>query len=266
MVKFNYIGMEMPLDEVVGRLLQSRVKMFDGKRQIDYIRFLCHGNADKLRMALNTIDEAVKRWDEQFFISRYDKLEISMSQAEMDDLFWTERLYLESGKTALTADYLYDEIARYGFIDGEHNRAVDTAWYFGDLEFLRTQWEDAVLEQIRALRDVVCDQLTATSGTAQNSPQTPRRPLKRVEDYPEVFGMDVCCQLTGYSKDTIYKLTAKNEIPCYRAGKNGRKLSFKRGEIVEWVLNRRQETQGEFIERMEEGLAERLRGAKSQFL
>ena len=100
----------------------------------------------------------------------------------------------------------------------------------------------------------------------QDGQQKTNRPLKRMEDYPDVFGMDICCQLTGYSKDTIYKLTAKNEIPCYRAGENGRKLTFRREEIVEWILNRRQETNREFIERMDGQLAARMRNSKNLLL
>ena len=38
-----------------------------------------------------------------------------------------------------------------------------------------------------------------------------------MEDYPEVFGIDICSELIGQSKHTIYKLTSHKEIPCYRA-------------------------------------------------
>lgn len=136
----------------------------------------------------------------------------------------------------------------------------------GDWDFLYFQWEDTVLEQIRHLREIACDMLATASEYMQNKPQTTNRPLKRIEDYPEVFGMDICCLLTGYSKDTIYKLTAKNGIPFYRAGENGRKLTFRREEVVEWILSRRQETKGEFIRRMDGQLAARMQSSKNLLL
>ena len=75
--------------------------------------------------------------------------------------------------------------------------------------------------------------------------------------YPEVFGIDVCCKITGYKKNTIYKLTAKNEIPYFRPGNNGRKLMFRREEVLEWMTARRQETTEEFVNNMDELLAVR---------
>ena len=57
----------------------------------------------------------------------------------------------------------------------------------------------------------------------------------------------------------IYKWTRTREIPCHRSGTNGRKLVFKRDEIVAWMTARKQETKDEFIKRMESQLAARLR-------
>ena len=91
----------------------------------------------------------------------------------------------------------------------------------------------------------------------KNEQQKNNRPLKRIEDYPEVFGVDLCCELTGYAKHTIYKWTRTKEIPCHRSGANGRKLVFKRDEIVEWLTARKQETKDEFIKRKESELASR---------
>lgn len=88
--------------------------------------------------------------------------------------------------------------------------------------------------------------------------QKNNRPLKRMEDYPEVFGIDICSELIGQSKHTIYKLTSHKEIPCYRA-ESGRILRFRRDEIIAWMIAKRQETKQEFIESMELGFAARLR-------
>ena len=74
-----------------------------------------------------------------------------------------------------------------------------------------------------------------------------------------MFDITLYCELTNYAKDTIYKWTRTREIPCHRSGTNGRKLVFKRDEIVTWMTARKQETKDEFIKRMESQLAARLR-------
>lgn len=253
------IGLDTPLADAVNKLFKREVKSFDIAHQLRYIQYLCCGNVDKLRQALDEIDKAVEDWKGRYFMSEYKrKWETDMDKEESDDIFFAERQYRESGKTELTADFLYNEIERYGFIDEQHCRAVETAWHFGDLEFLRTQWEDSVLEQIRSLRGIITDILVTAPEPPRDRVQMTNRPLKKIEDYPEIFNLEICCELTGYSKNTIYKLTSKNEIPCSRAGKNGRLLKFKRDEIVEWMLAQRQETKDEFIKRMGEELASRL--------
>ena len=78
-----------------------------------------------------------------------------------------------------------------------------------------------------------------------------------MKDYPEVFGIDVCCKITGYKKNTIYKLTAKNMIPHFRPVNDGRKLMFRREEILAWMIARRRETTEEFINSMDVRLAAR---------
>lgn len=86
----------------------------------------------------------------------------------------------------------------------------------------------------------------STNDTRNRTTERQREP-KRIEDYPEVFDITLCCELTNYAKDTIYKWTRTREIPCHRSGTNGRKLVFKRDEIVAWMTARKQETKDEFI-------------------
>lgn len=57
---FSYIGIGTPLPEAIDRLLHGRVKIFNHRRQTDYIRSLCYGNVEKLHQILHTIDEAVQ--------------------------------------------------------------------------------------------------------------------------------------------------------------------------------------------------------------
>ena len=127
------------------------------------------------------------------------------------------------------------------------------------MEFLQQQWEYYALAQIRSLRAVIVSMLGTVPTTPETEPQNTKREPKRIEDYPEVFDITLCCELTNYAKDTIYKWTRTREIPCHRSGTNGRKLEFKRDEIVAWMTARKQEPKEEFIKRIESQLAARLR-------
>ena len=113
------------------------------------------------------------------------------------------------------------------------------------------------LGQIRALRAAIRDALKFVSPKQCNEVQNANRPQKQLTEYPEVFGMEVCCEITGYAKSTIYKLTSKNDLPCFHPGNKGRILMFRREEILAWMTARRQETNDEFITRMDERLAAR---------
>ena len=256
-MKINFISSTTPLDEAIGKLLQRRINMFTPVRQTSYIQSLCNGDKDKLQQELVKIDNAISEWQDKYYISECRYINYNMNNTEIEDACITDKLYNEEGKIELTADFLYGEIKKYGFINELHHTAIETACYFNDLIFLRSQWEDVVLEQIRSLRNIIKDMLDTCQPKIQNGQKKSNRSLKRIEDYPEVFDLDTCCSFTGYSKNSIYKLTAKNEIPFFRAGENGRKLIFKREEITEWILKRRQETKEEFIERMDGHLAAR---------
>lgn len=65
--------------------------------------------------------------------------------------------------------------------------------------------------------------------------------LSRLDDIEEkirlgnadTYTTDDLVKVLGISKAEIYRLTAKNEIPCHRP--TGRRLMFKRKEINRWV-------------------------------
>lgn len=65
--------------------------------------------------------------------------------------------------------------------------------------------------------------------------------LKRLDDIEEkirlcnadTYTTDDMVKVLGMSKAEIYRLTAKNQIPCHRP--TGRRLIFKRKEINRWV-------------------------------
>lgn len=257
-----FITTNMPLGGLIDKSLKGEARFTHQEWLRTYIKRLTNGNKTKLQQALNEVDVAISQWRDSYFISTYEEKlaaarqgKLNVDSQELEDTYNEEAYLQKDGKTGLVADFLYDSIAKYGFINEHHRDAIENAWLFHDMEFLRTQWEYSALAQIRSLREVICSMLGVVSTAVVNEQQTANRPLKRIEDYPDVFGIELCCELTGYAKDTIYKWTRTREIPCHRSGTNGRKLVFKRNEIVEWMTARKQETKEEFIKRMETELA-----------
>ena len=59
--------------------------------------------------------------------------------------------------------------------------------------------------------------------------------LPNAEPVPELMDTAEVAKLTGYSKQTIYQLTSTRQIPFHRPAHGGRKLVFKRSEILEWM-------------------------------
>lgn len=52
------------------------------------------------------------------------------------------------------------------------------------------------------------------------------------EQREDLIDLNEVCRLTRRAKPTIYRMTSRGEIPCY---KNGKKLYFFRGEIMAWI-------------------------------
>ena len=59
--------------------------------------------------------------------------------------------------------------------------------------------------------------------------------LPNAEPVPELMDTAEVAKLTGYSKQTIYQLTSTRQIPFHRPAHGGRKIVFKRSEILEWM-------------------------------
>ena len=226
----------MPLGGLIDKSLKGEARFAHEEWLRTYVKRLTNGNKTKLKQALNEVDEAINQWRNGFFISTYDEKlsavrqgKLNMDSQELEDVYNEETYLQKEGKTGLVADFLYNSIAQYGFINEHHRDAIESAWLFHDMESM----------------------LGTVPTTPETEPQNAKREPKRIEDYPEVFDITLCCELTNYAKDTIYKWTRTREIPCHRSGTNGRKLVFKRDEIVAWMTARKQETKDEFIKRME---------------
>ena len=52
------------------------------------------------------------------------------------------------------------------------------------------------------------------------------------EQREDLIDLNEVCRLTRRAKPTIYRMTSRGEIPCY---KNGKKLYFFRNEIMAWI-------------------------------
>ena len=69
------------------------------------------------------------------------------------------------------SNYLYNAIEKIGFINELHGDAIECAWQNNDIEFLRTQWEDLALDQIRALQAIINGMLRVTPTKSSNEVQ-----------------------------------------------------------------------------------------------
>lgn len=77
------------------------------------------------------------------------------------------------------------------------------------------------------------------------------RPDKVSNMLKEMFGLDEFCEMTGYSKQTAYKLVHERKVPFYKPEHGGRKILFKRKEVEEWLTATRVATLDEFCDEME---------------
>ena len=77
------------------------------------------------------------------------------------------------------------------------------------------------------------------------------RPDKVSNTLKEMFGLDEFCEMTGYSKQTAYKLVHERKVPFYKPEHGGRKILFKRKEVEEWLTATRVATLGEFCDDVE---------------
>ena len=91
-----------------------------------------------------------------------------MDSQELEDVYNEETYLQKEGKTGLVADFLYNSIAQYGFINEHHRDAIESAWMFHDMEFLQQQWEYYALAQIRSLRAVIVSMLGNSTNDTRN--------------------------------------------------------------------------------------------------
>ena len=76
-----------------------------------------------------------------------------------------------------------------------------------------------------------------------------------MEGIPEAGPIEFAMKLTGLKKNTIYCMVSKREIPYYKKGK---KLFFKREELIQWMLLEKRNTMEEKLEIHSQNLIRRL--------
>ena len=255
---------ETPLSDVIKTLLRGEADELDEENLVCYVENLTRGDRDALQRVRKRVETAIEEWRDSYYestyydmVERYRQGELKWTNEELDDLFFEEEFMRKEGKTGLTVDYLHDAIQKFGFINEHHEEAIERAWEERDYEFLKARWEELSLDGIRSLQAAITLVLEVTPPEPRDDVHEANRPEKRLEEYPDVFGVDSCSEITGYSKNTIYKFTSNGKMPCCRPANNGRKLMFRRDEVIEWLTARHQETTGEFVSNMEKRLAAR---------
>lgn len=83
--------------------------------------------------------------------------------------------------------------------------------------------------------------------------QSPQQEPK--ETPPKFLGVDGVSKMTGYKKNTIYKMVNERKIPYYKNNANGRKLMFLAEEIEAWLAGQRVGTTAEFVAEKMGGVA-----------
>lgn len=130
------LTLKIPLEQLIGKLLKGEVTALSEKRLYLYVENLTNGDKGKLRQVLKDIDDMVAKWKDGHFISVYEERVIAFNRSklaitpqELDDIYHEENYLLKSGKIALSVDYLYESIAKYGFINEHHQDAVESACF-----------------------------------------------------------------------------------------------------------------------------------------
>ena len=142
------MAINMPLGGLIDKSLKGEAHFAHEEWLRTYVKRLTNGNKTKLKQALNEVDEAINQWRDGFFISTYDEKlsairqgKLNMNSQELEDIYNEETYLQKGGKIGLVADFLYNSIAQYGFINEHHRDAIESAWLFHDMEFLQQQWE-----------------------------------------------------------------------------------------------------------------------------
>lgn len=82
------------------------------------------------------------------------------------------------------------------------------------------------------------------------------QPFLDLKPAKEIIGIDEAIELLGIAKPTIYTKTSKGEIPHFKRGK---KLYFRRSELLAWIEAGRRKTVKEESQEIADYLAKKER-------
>lgn len=68
------------------------------------------------------------------------------------------------------------------------------------------------------------------------------QPTEEKKREPEFIGIDEACELLGKARATVYSLVSKRAVPSYKRGK---RLYFKKDELLSWIESGRRKTDAE---------------------
>ncbi|ERP89013.1 hypothetical protein Q666_15160 [Marinobacter sp. ES-1] len=95
--------------------------------------------------------------------------------------------------------------------------------------------------------------LTPKPGTSYEEIKRELRKLQTLltrqhQSQKPIMSVDECSELLGLSVSYVYRLTSEKRIPHYKP--HGKKVYFRRDEIIEWALSNRITPDGEITDRI----------------
>lgn len=89
----------------------------------------------------------------------------------------------------------------------------------------------------------------ASSGEIMNELKKLQQLLaKQHQSEKPILSVDECAELLGLSVSYLYRLTSEKRVPHYKP--HGKKIYFRREEIIEWALSNRVTPDGEITDRI----------------
>lgn len=86
-------------------------------------------------------------------------------------------------------------------------------------------------------------------------------PEKNTQPVRRSMSLEELCKEYGFAKQTVYRLTSRNEIPYCKQRK---RLFFDRAEIENWILSNRRATTGEAAQQANDFIQSAARRTRSR--
>lgn len=103
-------------------------------------------------------------------------------------------------------------------------------------------------QTLSELKDKPLFTLTVDQFLSLQQNATPQSQNQGEANLAKIIGVEEAVKLTGYKKSTLYRKTSTGAIPHF---KRSGKILFLREELEAWLLENRQETVAEALERLD---------------